>query len=656
MKSRLLLCLLVFVSLTGYAGLGPKHFVPYVPQSVDAAGDTIYIPGGTLALGENTGSIESTINADTNANGTRKNVNRVYALNRGQFYFQVAPIVCNNPTGTLTICGIASSFGTTKPVILIAPVAPATFVAANTVYGSIKVEGVHWQVQQLSGSIQNELFYCGTANKAAQSLVINNCLFEFCNIDLFDCTNESGAIGGWPYGAKFKITNSYFRNMFYAGQWWGSRVFQCKHPIDTLWVENCTVTTGGLTFLQQNQLTDFEYINHNTIVNNKKYWLLSPYHKSMFVTNNIFINQNWVGEDGNVTNSGQDPDKGFMSTINVDTNNATNGLIVQGKYYAGDSSHFVAALNLNKLQVYISDNINYYDPLLLSGYYNSSTYKLTAINALPSYLTWSSVDTPRAIANVPGQWINARTQAFFAQYGPPNGGFIEKRTSTADPGTVTKGIADASVVTMMAQWNQNQWGDKRYPTAPAITSSKYIYGDYSPTTLPGIQGGVKTDGMTTGAAGITKFTDLTESFAQSTNISAIDQLPIGALIWDDAKLAAYNSASAWSAVYSKYIAEGGLTGVSTTPSGVPLTYDLAQNYPNPFNPSTQIEFSLPIASNVQLKVFNMLGQEVATLVNGNLTAGQHSVKFDASRLATGVYLYKITAGSFVSTKKMLLLK
>ena len=86
---------------------------------------------------------------------------------------------------------------------------------------------------QTDGYQNNELFYCGTANKLPQSLTINNCLFEFSNIDLFDCTNESGAIGGWPNGAKFKITNSYFRNMFYAGQWWGSRVFQCKHPIDT---------------------------------------------------------------------------------------------------------------------------------------------------------------------------------------------------------------------------------------------------------------------------------------------------------------------------------------------------------------------------------------------------------------------------------------
>ena len=77
-------------------------------------------------------------------------------------------------------------------------------------------------------------------------------------------TNQ-GAIGGWPNGAKFKITNSYFRNLFYAGQWWGSKSIPMQtYLIDTLWVENFTITTkAGLTFLQQNEATKFAYFNHN---------------------------------------------------------------------------------------------------------------------------------------------------------------------------------------------------------------------------------------------------------------------------------------------------------------------------------------------------------------------------------------------------------
>ncbi|NUN10035.1 MAG: T9SS type A sorting domain-containing protein [Ignavibacteriaceae bacterium] len=92
-------------------------------------------------------------------------------------------------------------------------------------------------------------------------------------------------------------------------------------------------------------------------------------------------------------------------------------------------------------------------------------------------------------------------------------------------------------------------------------------------------------------------------------------------------------------------------------SAVPVSFSLSQNYPNPFNPSTVISFGLPVASKVTLKVYNSLGQEVATLVNGEmLEAGAYSKSFDASKLTSGVYMYKITTDNFSAVKKMLLTK
>lgn len=86
-------------------------------------------------------------------------------------------------------------------------------------------------------------------------------------------------------------------------------------------------------------------------------------------------------------------------------------------------------------------------------------------------------------------------------------------------------------------------------------------------------------------------------------------------------------------------------------------FSLEQNYPNPFNPSTNISFSLPNAANVNLTVYNLLGQKVATLINGKtMTSGSHSVSFNASSLSSGVYLYRLEAGSFVSNKRMTLIK
>ncbi len=89
---------------------------------------------------------------------------------------------------------------------------------------------------------------------------------------------------------------------------------------------------------------------------------------------------------------------------------------------------------------------------------------------------------------------------------------------------------------------------------------------------------------------------------------------------------------------------------------IPTEYKLEQNYPNPFNPSTTIKFSLPEKSMVTLKIYNIVGEEVATLINKERDSGIHSADFDASRLSSGAYFYKIQAGSFNQVKKMLLLK
>ncbi len=89
---------------------------------------------------------------------------------------------------------------------------------------------------------------------------------------------------------------------------------------------------------------------------------------------------------------------------------------------------------------------------------------------------------------------------------------------------------------------------------------------------------------------------------------------------------------------------------------LPKNFELNQNYPNPFNPATTIMFQLPQDSRVTLKVYNMLGQEIATLINQDMTAGYQSVSFDASRLSSGTYIYRLEAGNFVKIKKMMLLK
>jgi hypothetical protein len=100
-----------------------------------------------------------------------------------------------------------------------------------------------------------------------------------------------------------------------------------------------------------------------------------------------------------------------------------------------------------------------------------------------------------------------------------------------------------------------------------------------------------------------------------------------------------------------------LNDVESFPStSLPRIFSLGQNYPNPFNPSTTIEFSLPRSSHVTLKVYDMLAREVATLVDQNYPAGVHQVRWNAAGVASGMYVYRLSTGSFTAEKKLILLK
>jgi Secretion system C-terminal sorting domain len=101
---------------------------------------------------------------------------------------------------------------------------------------------------------------------------------------------------------------------------------------------------------------------------------------------------------------------------------------------------------------------------------------------------------------------------------------------------------------------------------------------------------------------------------------------------------------------------GGVTSVEGEQNGVPQQYLLSQNYPNPFNPSTTVRYGLPQRSHVTITVFNALGQQVAILQDGEQEAGYHEVRFDGSSLSSGVYLYRLQAGDFVQSRKLLLLR
>ena len=98
------------------------------------------------------------------------------------------------------------------------------------------------------------------------------------------------------------------------------------------------------------------------------------------------------------------------------------------------------------------------------------------------------------------------------------------------------------------------------------------------------------------------------------------------------------------------------SGIETENLEIPDDYHLFQNYPNPFNPSTIIKFQLPVRSRVTLKIYDALSNEVEMLLNEELGSGSYNVEFNAMNYASGIYFYRLKAGKFVQTKKMILMK
>jgi hypothetical protein len=127
---------------------------------------------------------------------------------------------------------------------------------------------------------------------------------------------------------------------------------------------------------------------------------------------------------------------------------------------------------------------------------------------------------------------------------------------------------------------------------------------------------------------------------------------LGAIVvWQD-----YRSGNNWDIYMNGFNTSGIYTAIGEVGVTTPLEYSLSQNYPNPFNPVTKINYQLPKAGNVRVSIFNALGQEVELLIDESQNAGNHIVNWNASSFPSGVYVYKLESGSFVSNKKMILLK
>jgi hypothetical protein len=506
-------------------------------------------------------------------------------------------------------------------------------IGVQQINSSLVLMNIQWHIMQTDNVLPWS--HCNI-NGDNHSLYVDNCFFEFCNGIVFNMNNVQA-------GAKATIRNSYFRDMQNGSgsQWWAGRVLQNKVPTDTLIFENNTVTGSGLTILPQECLIEYAVINHNTIINGRKYFCLNQYWKEAYFTNNLFVNSNWVGEDvENVATGGQDPDGLLHGLSGVDT--ITNRIWMNPKFLNEDSTLTDEVNEISDYIYYAAGNVAV-QSATLDNYYGGGMSP-DWDDAPSSYLDWGGMGTgPWKVVNVPGIWMNERSSQMIADHDNLKDENNEIYQWTAeDMGFGTNPLSQAGA-DILAAWNQNKWAvpDKESPTEG--WEDNVHFGDYDPATVPGVETENSLEG------GITKISDLLEDFSYTADVvSPIDGLPVGALHWADIE---FDSEALTELVKKGY---DGTLGVDTRVAGS-ADFGL-MNYPNPFHSATTISFELPSDSHVNLSVYDISGRLVQTLINENRISGQHEVRFEPATVNSGTYFIKLTSDKQTATKKMMLLK
>ncbi len=569
-----------------------------VIAQVDPSVEVIIIDGGN----ENIGMLEFIINNDVDGDGNRLNPNRVYMLKKDQVYIQQASIQFNDTEATLRIVG---EEGGNMPMVLMQPL-EGVDQFTNSVSGDLSINNVYWpamNLNQLGGTLFN-------LNGATARLELENFVTENARGDVFGLRDVLGY-------ANVYIKNSYFRDLSQLSNSWNYVIFARGNngePFDTLWIENTTITNGGMPLFGKGTVTNFFYLNHNTFVNSTKYPIWMERFAEAYITNNLFINANWEGECEATwgTQIGED----FIPSgqIRFDT--------IEAEFWAGAPDPAPAQ---EDVKILASNNLNFFSPLLnpyYAGAYNDVGDKPI------SNRTWGVVadeDIPTLVSNLPVKMFSDRELQLVADW--PLIKEDHNYDLDTDPEMVTKGVRDASAAQQFAYFARNN-----YAVADAGEDwdrTQIWFGDGDALTIPG--------SGTENGGGFPDVTGLPEDFSYTNDAlySLIDGHPLGALSWWPANLAIWDSEAALADVM-QYHVDGIATdklnvGIFDNKSGSENAIGL---YPNPVNDILNIVGKSEL-NNANL--YDITGKLVMTIeLNGVL-----STELNVAELDKGIYLLQV---------------
>jgi hypothetical protein len=448
-----------------------------------------------------------------------------------------------------------------------------------------------------------------SASTSGGRITANNVIFDYVD------QGSSGAV--MPYATHFKgfFTNCYFRNCTDQHFRYYSRAVSFAYNTtglhtDSVSFENCTFANIGYVYMQEGaEYGDNVFFNHCTFYNVNMYCLESGWWHNMYVTNSLFVNTFMLGKIPTTDGSGNG---GTISIAPIDSGALGNGF------------GFAVPFKEQDRHILFANNAYSIDQWLINWMYN---------NPYSQDLHKQRHDTD---IPVPQPIINNITQTFFDSTNADGSKAWPLMNMANIDSVQNAGLKNPPLnIDSLKQFLYHKWydnGDVQWAWHPENSYQNYMWP--SPEDL---------------------------SYTNDTLMTAaMDGLPLGDLYhWWPAQ---YTTWAAQASVEHARINNWLMTGkdqpqgIKELPGTVPSVFTLSQNYPNPFNPTTNIEYSVPKSAFVSLKVYNILGQEVATLFQGYQNSGSYKVDFNASKLSSGVYLYKLESGNVTLTKKLILMK
>ncbi|MCF7884988.1 MAG: T9SS type A sorting domain-containing protein [Candidatus Marinimicrobia bacterium] len=565
---------------------------------LETKGDTLVIKD--YAEMEEANSIINAIELDENAPA-----GRVYELHSNGYYFITRTL--NTPADrTIRIVGeddtpLVASDSEAYPPLIAGTTEGEESINGNMIAfgGDLVMKNLMTCAAATDNSIGWTILYDASANN---SVVIDNCLMEHTQW-VFVQSNTSA-------GNSFYITNSYFVNMSGMPCRRNGGVYDnVSHNTDTMYVENNTHVMGqGMQYKFRNFPINHAYFNHNTFVNiGGPIFETLGYQDSWVVTNNLFVNSNANALHPNFASTEWDADEQPMGLVNLN-------------HYPEDYAFDSLAAEDAERKVLVQNNGIYNDPKL------DEIIEYCDNEEINGWTDWQSMMIK----------MNSRTQDMF-----DNDDRYPKLTESdwieagAPQFTDPMDLMDAQVDELITWCKQtadtaNSYTMAVWRTADNPASENFVYADFP---IP---------------------VDLSYSNSEYLE-GGIDGLPLGDLNWFPAEKASWDKEEEYTKIMAA-LNSGDPVAIKESPQTI-KNFELSQNYPNPFNPTTTIKYTVPSSEHITLKVYNALGQKVATLVDGFKKANTtHRATFNASNLSSGIYIYTLEYNGNTQSKKMVLIK